>query len=189
MGQYFRFVCLLNETFIQFIDTFRHEGGCKLLEMCYLNNYYMLRMEKLLSDGGLWHKQHVVLTGDYADNENNHLCNLYHMTEEDKTLKFVVKSQNINPTVTEDECIDKYCADENEYRYIVNHDTLQYVDKQKCKKIHPLAILLSDGGIDTKFDECGKWAKQRISVEINANFSDKYSEYIFDESEFEYLFI
>ena len=98
MGQYFRFVCLLNDTFIQFIDTFRHEGGSKLLEMCYLNNYYMLRMEKLLSDGGLWHKQHVVLTGDYADNEKNHLCNLYHMTEEDKTLKFVVKSQNINTT-------------------------------------------------------------------------------------------
>ena len=99
------------------------------------------------------------------------------------------KRNEFNRGVTEDECIDKYCAEENEYRYIVNHDTLQYVDKQKCKKIHPLAILLSDGGIDTTFDECGKWAKQRISVEINANFSDKYSEYIFDESEFEYLFI
>lgn len=188
MGQYFRFICLLKDNYIQFIVKFRHEGGCKLLEMCYLNNYYMLRMEKLLSDGGLWNKQRVVLAGDYAENEGGHACNLYQMTEIDEYSGIVIV-KNINPVVTEDECIEQYCAEENEYQYIVNHDTYQYVDKQKCKKIHPLAILLADG--DTHFNESGEWAKQRISVESSVNFRERFgetfTEYVFDESEFEYL--
>ena len=69
MGQYFLFVCLLNETFLQFINIFCHEGGSKFLEMAYKNNYFMLRMEKLLSPGNLWYKQRVVLAGDNANSE------------------------------------------------------------------------------------------------------------------------
>lgn len=179
MGQYFRFICLSNDTIIQFIDTFRHEGGCKLLEMFYLNNYYMLRMEKLLSTGGAWYKHRVVLAGDNAKREQNSDFNLYNMTDIETV------SKNINPVVTETECIERYCAEENEFRYIVNHDTKQYVDKQKCKKIHPLAILLADG--DTYFNESGKWTKQRISVQNT--LEENLEEYTFDESEFEYLYL
>ena len=184
MGQYFRFVCLLNDTFIQFIDIFRHEGGYKFLEMALKNNYYMLRMEKLLSPGGLWYKQRVVLTGDYAKNEKNHDVNLYVLTipESDSDYKTDVTSQNINPTTSADNCIYEYYAKENEFRYIINHDSFEYVDKQKSTtKIHPLAILLEEGHINST----GLWSRQRISVQNN--IPENFTEYILDESEFEYL--
>jgi hypothetical protein len=184
MGQYFLFVCLLNETFIQFIDIFRHEGGSKFLEMAYINNYYMLRMEKLLSPGGLWYKQRVVLAGEYANNEKNHEVNLHILTlpESDTDYKSDVTAQNINPTTTADNCIKEYSAKEGEFRYIINHDTYQYVDKQKCiTKIHPLAILLEEGYSNST----GLWSRQRISVQNN--IPENFTEYILDESEFEYL--
>lgn len=184
MGQYFRFICLLKDNSIQFIDTFRHEGGCKLLEMCYLNNYYMLRMEKLLSEGGLWHRQRVVLAGEYAECEKGSLIkmtlNLYNLCDSD------AGAQNMNPTVTVEECINDYCTEKDEFRYIVNHDTKEYVDKEKCKHIHPLAFLIADGE-NNHFNEFGRWAKQRISVEKTV-YLDEFTEYAFDESEFEFLF-
>lgn len=184
MGQYFRFVCLLNDTFIQFIDIFRHEGGSKFLEMAFRNNYYMLRMEKLLSPGGLWYKQRVVLAGDNANNEKNHDVNLYVLTipESDSDHKSDVTSQNINPITSADNCINEYSAKENEFRYIINHDTYQFFDKQKSTtKIHPLAILLEEGHINST----GLWSRQRISVQNN--IPENFTEYILDESEFEYL--
>ena len=186
MGQYFRFVCLLNDTFIQFIDIFRHEGGSKFLEMACKNNYYMLRMEKLLSKGGLWYKQRVVLTGDYSNNEKNHDVNLYVLTtpesDSESEYKSDVTSQNINPSTSADNCINEYSAKEYEFRYIINHDSFEYVDKQKSTtKIHPLAILLEEGHINST----GLWSRQRISV--GNNIPEKFTEYILDESEFEYL--
>ena len=186
MGQYFRFVCLLNDTFIQFIDIFFHEGGSKFLEMAFKNNYYMLRMEKLLSPGGLWHKQRVVLTGDYANNEKNHEVNLFVLTTQDSDSEYEYKtdvtSQNINPTTSADNCINEYSAKEDEFRYIINHDIFQYVDKQKTTtKIHPLAILLEEGYINST----GLWSRQRISVQNN--IPENFTEYTLDESEFEYL--
>lgn len=182
MGQYFRFVCLLNETFLQFIDILRHEGGYKFLEMAYKNNYYMLRMEKLLSPGGLWYKQRVVLTGDYANNEKNHEVNLFVLCESESDYKSDVTTQNINPITSADNCIKEYCVKEDEFRYIINYDTYQYVDKQKCTtKIHPLAILLEEGYSNST----GLWSRQRISVQNN--IPENFTEYILDESEFEYL--
>jgi len=187
MGQYFRFVCLLNDTFIQFINIFFHEGGSKFLEMAYKNNYYMLRMEKLLSPHGLWYKQRVVLTGDHANNEKNHEVNLFILTtpESETDYKTDVTAQNINPTTTADNCIKEYSAKEDEFRYIINHDTCQYVDKQKCTtKIHPLAILLEEGYTNYT-NSLGLWSRQRISVQNN--IPENFTEYVVDESEFEYL--
>jgi hypothetical protein len=184
MGQYFRFVCLLNETFIQFIYIFCHEGGSKFLEMAYKNNYFMLRMEKLLSPGNLWYKQRVVLAGDNAENEKNHQVNLFVLTipESESDYKSDVTAQDINPNTTLNNCIKEYCVGENEFRYIINHDTFQYVDKEKSTtKIHPLAILLEEGYINSK----GLWSRQRISVQNN--IPENFTEYIIDESEFEYL--
>lgn len=143
MGQYFRFVCLLNETFIQFIYIFCHEGGSKFLEIVYKNNYFMLRMEKLLSPGNLWYKQRVVLAGDNSNNEKNHQVNLFVLTipESESGYKSGVTAQNINPNTTLNNCIKEYCVEKDEFQYIINHDTFQYVDKEKCTtKIHPLAI-------------------------------------------------
>jgi hypothetical protein len=183
MGQYFRFVCILNETFLQFIEIFSHEGGSKFLEMAGVNNYYMLRMEKLLSPGGLWYKQRVVLAGEYAKNEKNHPVNLSTLTlsQSETDYKTDVTAQNINPNTTADNCIKKYCAKKDEFRYIVNHDTHQYVDKQESTtKIHPLAILLEEG-----YNNCGEWSRQRISVQND--IPDNFMKYIVDESEFEYL--
>ena len=129
---------VLNDTFIQFIEIFCCEGGSRFLEMMYKNNKYMLRMEKLLSPDGLWYKQCVILSGEYAKNEKNYEYNLFEMTE----FKTPVTSQNINPVIVRDE----YYAKEDEFRYIINHDTRQYVDKEKSiTKIHPLSILLEEG--------------------------------------------
>ena len=183
MGQYFRFVCLLNETFLQFIEIFCHEGGSKFLEMAGVNNYYMLRMEKLLSQGGLWYKQRVVLAGEYAKNEKNHEVNLHILTlsQSDTEYKSDVTAQNINPNTTRDKCIKEYCAKENEFRYIINHDKYQYVDKQKCTtKIHPLAILLEEG-----YNNTGEWSSQRLSVQND--IPENFTEYELDESDYEYL--
>ena len=184
MGQYFQFICLLNETFIQFIHIFCHEGGSKFLEMAYKNNYYMLRMEKLLSPGNLWYKQRVVLAGDNANNEKNHQVNLFvlTLTESESGYKSGVTAQNINPDASINNCIKEYCVEEDEFRYIINHDTYQYVDKQKSTtKIHPLAILLEEGYINS----AGLWSRQRISVQNH--IPENFTEYEVDESEFEYL--
>ena len=184
MGQYFLFVCLLNETFLQFINIFCHEGGSKFLEMAYKNNYFMLRMEKLLSPGNLWYKQRVVLAGDNANNEKNHQVNLFGLTipESVSDYKSDVTAQNINPDTSLINCIKEYCAKEDEFRYIINHDYFQYVDKEKSTtKIHPLAILLEEGYINST----RLWSRQRISVQNN--IPENFTEYIIDESEFEYL--
>jgi hypothetical protein len=184
MGQYFLFVCLLNETFLQFINIFCHEGGSKFLEMAYKNNYFMLRMEKLLSPGNLWYKQCVVLAGDNANSEKNHQVNLFGLTipESVSDYKSDVTAQNINPDTSLINCIKEYCAKEDEFRYIINHDYFQYVDKEKSTtKIHPLAILLEEGYINST----GLWSRQRISVQNN--IPENFTEYIIDESEFEYL--
>ena len=184
MGQYFLFVCLLNDTFIQFIHIFCHEGGSKFLEMAYKNNYFMLRMEKLLSPGNLWYKQRVVLAGDNAENEKNRQVNLFALTipESESDYKTEVTAQNINPETTVDKMIAEYCTEKDEFQYIINYDTCQYVDKQKCTtKIHPLAILLEEGYINYP----GLWARQRISVQND--IPENFTEYILDESEFEYL--
>ena len=177
MGQYFRFVCLLNDTFIQFIYIFCHEGGSKFLEMAGRNNYFMLRMEKLLSPDNLWFKQRVILAGEYAKHEKNHKYNLYEMTD----YKTEVTAQNINP---ETNFIEKYYAKKDEFRYIINHDKCQYVDKQKCTtKIHHLAILLEEGYINST----GLWSRQIISVQND--IPENFTEYTLDENEFEYLSI
>ena len=184
MGQYFLFVCLLNETFLQFINIFCHEGGSKFLEMAYKNNYFMLRMEKLLSPGNLWYKQRVVLAGDNANSEKNHQVNLFGLTipESVSGYKSDVTARNINPDTSLINCIKEYCAKEDEFRYIINHDYFQYVDKEKSTtKIHPLAILLEEGYINST----GLWSRQRISVQNN--IPENFTEYIIDESEFEYL--
>jgi hypothetical protein len=140
-------------------------------------------MEKLLSQGGLWYKQRVVLAGEYAKNEKNHEVNLHVLTLDqcDTEYKSDVTAQNINPKTTRDKCIEEYCAKENEFRYIINHDTFQYVDKQKCTtKIHPLAILLEEG-----YNNCGEWARQKLSV--GNNIPENFTEYELDESDYEYL--
>jgi hypothetical protein len=65
-------------------------------------------------------------------------------------------------------------------RYILNHDTKEFVDKRKMPKdkdgwrIHPLPLLTADGnsrgGGDyreghTDFDKVGIWKRNRISIE------------------------
>ena len=124
--------------------------------------------------------------GGIADNENekNHQVNLFVLTihESESDYKSDVTAQDINPNTTPTNCIKEYCVEENEFRYIINHDTFQYVDKEKSTtKIHPLAILLEEGYINST----GLWSRQRISVQNN--IPENFTEYIIDESEFEYL--
>jgi hypothetical protein len=87
-----------------------------------------------------------------------------------------VTSQNVNPVIVS----DKYYAEENEFRYVIIHDTQQYVDKQKSAKIHPFSILLKEG-----FNNCESlWSRQRITIQND--IPDNFTEYIIDESEYNY---
>ena len=190
MGQYFKWFVKLNDTFFQFIEIYIGEGGMKLLEMAYLYNPYMLRLEKLISKGGLWYKQRISLEGDYADHVHDCSFNLYQLTSGSVQFEhdYEVPRKNID-IITQyiyqnrEEDKDNYIVNQNEFQYFVNHDTKQYIDKKKLETdIHPLAILCSYG--DNNYKESGKWRFNRLSVEnqIPADFT----EYVFYEKDFSY---
>jgi hypothetical protein len=188
MGQYFKWFVKLNDTFYQFIEIYIGEGGMKLLEMAWRVNPYMLRLEKLISKGGLWYKQRLSLEGDYAENVPGCSFNLYQLASGSVQFEYdyEVPRKSID-IITQyiyqnRENKDNY-ADQNEFQYFVNHDTKQFINKKKIKSdVHPLAILCSYG--DNKYKESGKWRFNRLSVEneIPADFT----EYVFYEKDFPY---
>jgi hypothetical protein len=67
------------------------------------------------------------------------------------------------------------------YRYLVNHDTRQYVDKDKAGDVHPLPLLTAEGngrgGGDYRGgneDLVGIWARDILSAEheVPAGFAE-----------------
>jgi hypothetical protein len=86
--------------------------------------------------------------------------NMYHMVEEGTRLPTSRRSTD-------------------QYRYLVNHDTLQYVDKRRGSFIHPLPLLTAEGngrgggdyyGRDKHM--VGRWARHVLSVETDPPAGD-----------------
>jgi hypothetical protein len=185
MGQYYKPCQIADKKAIEWIYSHdvqskftREDGksfmmgeGLKLMEHSYIGNKLMLCVEKLLIPGGAWYKKPIVWAGDYAAPEEGSEDNLYSMSddgrEDGEQLSF--KIENPKPLSQ---------AQSKKHRFIVNHTTKQFVDKDSVPdrdgwKIHPLSLLTAEGngggggdfrGRDSK-DLIGSWARNIISME------------------------
>lgn len=142
--------------------------GMKLTEHCYIDNGFVRRIETLLQPNGLWYKQRLVWSGDYADPEPGTDKNFWDMDLDDihDEIKNVAKKS---------------------LPYVINHDKKQYVDVDKLRngkflQYHPLPILCVEGnglgGGDYNGPDpnnlVGSWARNSISCEYEK--PDGYTE-------------
>lgn len=160
MGQYYKPVSVEKREHVYSHD---YDNGLKLMEHSWIGNNFVGIVEDLIASGGAWNGDRIVWAGDYADEEKNRKSNLYGLC----------KTQ-ISPEATK-----------NKYRYVMNFDTLEYVDTKKIPMsdvwvdekgkawpftMHPLPILTCEGngrggGDFHKGDPLvGKWARNRVSV-------------------------
>lgn len=153
-------------------EKFECGQGLKLMEHSYIGNPMMNAIEQLLMPSGRWYKDKIVWAGDYADKENGKT------DENDNLYTLIGVDEN---KVSEPNC-DKIVIPK-EYKYILNWDKKQFIDKSKLKKdengyiIHPLPLLTCEGngrgGGDFRnegedfFDRIGSWSRYRIAIENN----------------------
>lgn len=188
MGQYYKPVSLEKKEGIYSHD-YKHRwvnadgkvmyfgNGLKLMEHSWIGNRFVGAVEMLIAKGGDWYNDRIVWAGDYAEPEEGTDKNLY----------------QICATVKKRHTKVKY------FRYIINMDTQQYVDKRKVpvttsgfdkkgkkwySRIHPLPLLTCEGcgrGCGDFRGEnhlVGLWARQRITV--SNEIPDNYTELKFD---------
>lgn len=171
MGQYYKPISIEKNEHVYSHD---YGNGLKLMEHSWLSNGFVAVVEDLIAEGGRWYGDSIVWGGDYADNEPGTEENLWSMSEANK----------IQPQPTE-----------NKYRYVINMDTKEYVDKTKIPVsdvyveddgkewpyvIHPLPILTCEGNgrgggdLHKESDLVGAWARNRITVanEIPEGFTE-----------------
>ena len=136
MGQYYKAV---NVDDMEHVEPHDYDNGAKLMEHSYIGNNFVEAVEFLLIDTGKnknrWSGKRIVWAGDYANPEPMEGETLYSLV--DKPLKMLIEAVPTN------------------YKYLVNLDKKEFVDKSKCnimsseKKsklvIHPLPILTVDG--------------------------------------------
>jgi hypothetical protein len=204
MGRYHHFVVIVNETIYQWTTQFStrgcgpilyEEGGSKLGEHGYIDNEYMLRVERYLSPGGRWHKLRLVNAGDSGcRRENDFGMTLYEMTSQEEITNVVSASgkpfyAELIHTTREDIC-DHYPG---QYRFAVNHDKKLFVDMAKLtSKVHPLGILTCEPCVDSSFlcppeevELVGSWARDRISMEASLPPDDEFTEVPFHYRDYE----
>jgi len=186
MGQYYKALTVDTETrskVTSFATSWNYNNGAKLMEHSYIQNNFVEAFETTLINN----PQVVVWAGDYADAEvdadGNDIqepgegsyadrmfdVNLYGMCKDKEELK------------RGDVCVALPIIEnkiKHTHRYIINHDTKQFVDKKDFKEssnwqIHPLPLLTADGnnrgGGDFRegnpgFDQVGIWKRNLISV-------------------------
>ena len=172
MGQYY-YPIVLDENgkkIIVWMCAHNYNNGLKLMEHSYLGNNFVSTFEFGLSPEGPHYKSRVVWAGDYADKEPDQEKNLYQMCDEYTMISPQVKETKM-------------------YRYIVNHNKKQFVDKTKVPKqenftLHPLPLLTCEGngrgGGDYRGESplIGSWARDIISVEEVA--PEGFEELVFD---------
>jgi len=192
MGQYYKPIVLDDFKKSQpkaFIYSHDYDNGLKLMEHSWLGNNFVNVVETLLTKGNDWYKKPIVWAGDYAEPEKGCKTNLYGRCNESNNIKPIVKMLP------------------KRFKYVVNHDTKQFVDKTKVpvsdvytwtdektgkKKsrdyiIHPLPLLTCEGngqgGGDFRGENplIGTWSRNRISIESSK--PKGYSELIFDLKE------
>lgn len=173
MGQYYTAILLdkKKEKIVANISPYDYDSGSKLMEHSWMKNDFVKSVESLIYKNAM----PVVWAGDYADNEDLKEDNLYSLAEEKTNLK---------PTTS---------LDISKSRYIINHDTNEYVDKDNVPKdddgwqIHPLPLLTCEGngrgGGDFRGDSeiVGSWARDSISV--SEDLPEGYTELEFNIKE------
>lgn len=188
MGQYYKAIVLgpksltKKELIRLWMSPYAYGNGSKLMEHSYIGNSYVESFEFLLSPEGRAYMSRVVWAGDYADEEPVPTGTQEPKQDEEK------EAQNLYSLAADDESdetignllLQPPKRSTTKYRYIVNHDKKQYVDKQKVKpdaehhelRIHPLPLLTAEGngrgGGDFRGrdeDKVGIWARDVISVE------------------------
>jgi hypothetical protein len=180
MGQYYIAFILAPKSLTQ-RDEIHHwvhpnsfNSGDKLMEHSYFGEPFVESFECLLSPEGSAYMSRVVWAGDYADKEPL-------VDGEDEA-----DARNLHEMRRWNQKLAPPMCSSTKYRYIVNHDKQQYVDKQKKyfdedgnevdNRIHPLPLLTVEGngrgGGDYYYtenqDKVGIWARDVISVEIEA---------------------
>lgn len=184
MGQGYKAIILAaephkgKEVIRTWLDPHAHDNGYKLMEHSYIGNNFVEALEYLISPLGMFYKSRIVWCGDYADQEAGLEDNLYLISDDEPNAAKISRPARHNMS---------------SYRYIINHTTRQYIDKEKCvevdgHKIHPLPLLTAEGngrgGGDYRgADEhlIGTWARHVISVE--KEIPDDYAEFICEFSE------
>jgi hypothetical protein len=172
MGQYYKAILLDKEkkNIVSWVSPYQYESGSKLMEHSWMENNFVKSFENMIYKNPM----PVVWAGDYADPENglDEGPNLFEMRE-DKT--------NITPTTE---------LGQHKSRYVINHDTKEYVDKESVPKdkdgrqIHPLPLLTCEGngrgGGDFRGDSelVGSWSRCLISV--SEELPEGYTELEFD---------
>lgn len=178
MGQYYYPMSIDRKKFIVSHDVGDVGGdfvGLKLMEHSYLGNSMMNVVENLLMPGKAWHKTRIVWSGDYADEEPNTVELPDYPNG--KTLHTII-GENDRNRIKKLTLRRLVTPIPEEYKYIVNHSLMQFVDKSKIKKcpdwegrIHPLSLLTAEGngrgGGDFHGDDVriGMWARHKISIE------------------------
>jgi len=163
MGQYYKPISIEKK---EYVYSHEYDNGLKLMEHSWIGNNFVGVVEDLIAEGGRWYGDRIVWAGDYADEEKNRKSNLFSLTEKDKC--------KINPAPTG-----------TKYRYVVNMDTMEFVDTKKVPlsdiwkdengkeypyAIHPLPLLTCEGngrgGGDFHKDDplVGAWARNRVTV-------------------------
>jgi hypothetical protein len=155
VGQYYK---AINITKKQGIEPWDYKTGAKLMEHSWMKDDFVKTVEGLLVEGGKWFGNRIVWAGDYADEEPNEQNNLYHLLDKRKKLQPKTSGEY--------------------YRYIINIDDWEYIDKQKVPNddgwmIHPLPLMTCEGngrgGGDFRNDDpnglIGRWARKRIMVQ------------------------
>ena len=173
MGQYFKAVNIDN---LEYVSSYDFDNGAKLMEHSYISNNFVEAVEFLLiNDGeekGRWADSRIIWAGDYADAEGKDGENYYSLAADNGTaLKFLITAVPEN------------------YPYLVNHTTKEYVDKKKLPTfgenndwmIHPLPLLIAEGngrgGGDYHGDNedyVGRWARGIIN--LMKDIPDGYTE-------------
>ena len=181
MGQYYKGILLdkNKENVIGWVSSYKYSNGAKLMEHSWVDSDFVKSFENLICNNPM----PVVWGGDYADGEpgvfmiydnEEHLVNLYSMCEDITEL---------NPSKT---------LDNKKSRYVINHDTKEFIDKKMITKnsygwqIHPLPLLTAEGngrgggdymGEDTN-NIIGSWA--RCSISVSEKLPKEYKELNFN---------
>jgi hypothetical protein len=166
MGQYFLAVLLgeedahTYEIIRGFVEPWSYRHGSKLLEHAHIQSEFVKAVESLLSPDGAFFKSRLVWAGDYAEPEEGLDKNLYKLVHEQDEKQLAPKA----PVQTG--------------RYLLNHTKKQFVDKFKCRSIHPLPLLTAEGNGESggdyhgrNDDLCGFWARDVLSVESGVPFN------------------
>ena len=173
MGQYYKPVSIDRKEFVNPSD---YGHGSKLMEHSWLANPMVNSILHSLTPGNAWYKTRIVWAGDYM-NEGLFISDLNldvgSDKEEDDLSRLTLYETAVSFMIT----VRPTIPDGPQPMYIVNHDSMEFVDLRKCPPdddgwiIHPLPLLTCSGngrgGGDYRGNNpyVGTWAGKTISAE------------------------